>query len=443
MIRQTRLYGFPQRATRVLFLCAGVLAACALPPTPQASRGAGDGAEHPGRCTVREVSRERLVVEGGRQLYVEPVVMEASPNGDVLLAGTYNYLFGQNPRGEWVRVADDSVFGAVLPRGGGPARIVPSPVPSRLLNGVRAVALGESRWAVVFAEVSPWKEGMRPDSAARLWYGVVDSGRWTTLERLPMPAGVTLRPALASSLVKKGDNMAWAMTLDPPGELRRILLYERRGGRWSYEVIPTSHAQVQLAYSDTLGLVLALAQANPALKVDSNSLLFWVRQPTWKPLRVVVPGALEEVYNPSVDLSAPEGVVTWRAAVRRPDGTERWEAHAMVGRVAERNEPVIVLDSAITRLQAINFLALPNGRRLWVTDHTPPSGQEREIRIVTDSARAAAVLMRIPNPYFTPYAAVGIAPSEVLLNGGILDRDQDIGVSLLLRARVECRAGKS
>ena len=214
-----------------------LLANCA-PSQRASSQGDGMDTDVNSACTVREVSRERLFVEGGRQLYVEPIVLEPNAEGDVLLAGTYNYLFQQSSEGNWVKVAEDSIFGAVLPRQG-PARLVRSPIPLRLVEGVRSVGLPDGRWAVVFAEVEPWTGDFRPNEAARLWHGILDGTEWISLDTLPVPPGAVPRPQGASSLITYGDTLAWAMRMSTPGRGADVLVYKQHDSEWSYEIVPT------------------------------------------------------------------------------------------------------------------------------------------------------------------------------------------------------------
>lgn len=111
----------------------------------------------------------------------------------------------------------------------------------------------------------------------------------------------------------------------------------------------------------------------------------------------------------------------------------------MIGRLEERNEPVITLDSNVGSMQ--NFFApvlLPGGLRLWVTDHEFPDRRRTEIRFVSDSAQSAVVLGRTSNPYVGFIAATAPAPSELLVTGLQYIPNKYV-VSLLLRARVECR----
>lgn len=377
--------------------------------------------------------------DDNHMLYVEPVVVSGSDEGSTLLAGTHNHLFQNTPGEGWKLVSGDSVFGAIV-SSSGRARIVRSPISMRLVSGIRAVARDGGGWSVVFAEVKPWSGEMRPDTAARLWYGVLNEGRWAELDTLPLPDVGVLHPFVASSLAQDGRNLAWAIPRTGNKIRAGILIYERRGGRWSYEVIPTGSAQADLAYSAKLGLVAAVEQADFRLQRDANSLLFWTRDPTWTILRSVVPGSRELVHNPSLTLAASRSALTWEAEIPGRVGGRRSEAHAISGRPEDPGAPAMVLDPDIVPTYPISFVPLLRGPRLWVTDHRLPD-EKREIRIVRDSAGIPALVSQMPNPYFTPFRAGLSGPSEVLISGGVLDRERGVGHSLLLRIRIRCPAG--
>jgi hypothetical protein len=410
-----------------------------------ANQGETPGKEVAEPCQVRETSRSLLILEGGQVAYVEPTVLRRSANGDFLLAGRHNYRFERSGDSTWSRVAGDSLLGAVVPRAGSPRPIF-APFPTARLNGVRAVELEGGRWAVVFAEVPPVPAEVsrtvgeiRPDSAIRLWYGVVDEGKWATLESVPMPVGGgKLEPANASSLVRHGENLAWAMILTPPMERSRIIVYEFKDGRWSYEEVPTFATEVELAHSDSLGLLLAVVQPDPRLRSDSNSLLLWARQPAWRILRSVVPGSRERVLHPSLRFTPAGAVLGWIASVPRPDGSETMEMHAVMGKITERDETVIVLDTDVGPFDVPIGLDMPGTSPLWIVDHRHEGSGEREIRFLHPDGAVPAVAGSIRNPYITHFAAQALSDSEVLITGGVLDSAEQYVGSLLIRARMVC-----
>ena len=387
-------------------------------------------------CVVREVSREPLVVEGGRRLYVQPLVLETNSRGDALLAGELNYLF-EPARSGWKRVAPDSVFGALIPRSGR-ARIVPSPIPSRLLSGIRAIARDDDTWAVVFGETHPYAGAFRPDTITRLWFGIFDGTRWTSLERLPLPPSGTIRSQIITRLVPYGDMLGFAMRIRSADQQNHVIVFERGRDGWSYEIVLTQFGSyLALAHSDTLGLVLAAVQPDLTLRRDGNSLLLWNRGTTWKRLRTVAPSADGAVHRPSFTISPRGGVLSWVVAVPGTAGMT-YEARAMTGRPEARNEPVVRLDSSVSRFRELYAAELREGRRVWVLDHVAPEGDQREIRFVREEDGSASVFGRLPNPFVTAF--IGAAPSDstLLLVGGDVDAGRQTVASLLLRVHIQC-----
>jgi hypothetical protein len=376
-------------------------------------------------------------VEDGRLLYVQPGAFSVSGE-EILLAGTPNLLTRLKADGSVASVAEDSVLGAVIGRDGR-ARTVAAPIDGRLIDGVRASARAGGGWDVTFVEVKPYTGSARPDTAARLWYGTYDGQRWSGLERLPLPEHGVIHPELVSSLVRRGDSLAWAMTLMTP-RAWHVSLLERGGGQWSHEIIPTRHARVELARSDTLGLLLLVVQPDTTLPRDGNSLFLWGRRPGWQRLRRLVHGSGDgRVYDPRLDRSGSGDVLTWKTPALG-DAEDRSEARAMVGRVEVRNETVVTVDSAISGQSRIAHVTLADGRALWITDHPLPGRRDGELRFTSLSRGSPVVLGRIPSPYMGFTAAVPVGPAELLVTGLHYIPNRYL-VSLLIRARLECPPG--
>lgn len=441
-----------------LFCIVGAAEACQVSASRQNDRPASPS------CTVREVSRERLTTRDGHPLYIEPVVLVPSTGGDVLLAGTPNYLWKLDRSGTAVAGAADSIFGVVIDQDGR-VRVVPAPVDAAYIVGIRAVARDDGTWAVVFAELEDEYEIPEgPGPVAHLWFGVLRGTEWVSLERLPRPSGGgVLRPIRSSSLARSGDTLAWAVPVKMTELISRIAFFERRDGRWSSELVggpatPDSRPEAgsihgalypTLAHSDTLGLVLSVVQSDLAYPDgDHNSLLFFVRNHEWRRFRRVILGARDgPVHHPSVSFSPRGDVVTWWTRIVRSAPAEqhaggrrpriRREARAMVGRHLEtRSTNAITIDRSIAN--SVVPLTTPAGRHLWVTDHVALPSREREIRFIGIHADTATVFGRIPNPFTGPFGAVWTLPSTVLISGPLLKREKKYVGTLLLRVRIDC-----
>jgi hypothetical protein len=374
----------------------------------------------------------------GRQLYIYPEVMSRSSRGEMLLAGNYNLLIRRSAEGKWQQFAEDSVFGAVLPPSGA-ARVVISPIPLHLTEGVRAVARPDGTWAVVFAEVAP-RDTLR-DSTVALWHGVLDGQRWTMLERLPFPAPDEGTPVYArggSRLIATGNGIAWALPHLAANGTGAFIVYEKIGGRWAYEIIHSGYATPDLAYSDDLGLVVASHQADRRLREDGSSIVLWVRQPTWRILHRAVSSSRSEVRRAWFDDSPAGPVLTWWAEVPGPEGSSRSEAHVMHGSIQKGDGPIVVLDPALHPFSKVSFLPLSHGVNLWISEHAPPGAPGRDIRFARDSAGTTVLLGSIPSPYEAFFGAAQTGPSEVLISGPEMDRERTTFFSVLIRVRVEC-----
>jgi len=423
----------PHRILRVTAL--GAVLAVAWYPAASTRRHGNEGHIRRG-CIIRETARERLSLVDGRRVYIEPVVLAANSRGDLLLAGQRNLLERRAGGPSAGRASGDSLLGAIVPRSG-PVRLVPSPIPSRLLNGVGAVARPDGTWAVVFGETGPYSGPSRPDTVARLWFGVFDGAAWTELEHLPAPPEALIRAAGASALIAYGDTLAWALRTTTPQHPDDVIVYERRGGAWTYEIVPTVvSAYSALAHSDSMGLLLFHVGPDLSLPSDRNSLFLWARHPGWGKIRKVVSSSVEEVFNPQVRRSGAGHTLNWIAEIRESGGTRR-EAHAMVGRLETGRAQVISLDSAMPFAGSLQPVELRRGLRLWVLEHSSHNGG-REVRVVRDSSAVSVPMYRAPSPFATGFVAAATGSSDLVVTGADYDPVRQSVASMLIRYRVEC-----
>lgn len=393
-------------------------------------------------CAVHELSREPLVIHERTYVYVEADAFVADPQGNTLLAGTPNSLTRMNADGAVTAVVDDSVFGVVIPRTGR-ARLVPRPIPGNAkLDGIRLVARPKGGWAVSFAEVEPSQGSASADSTVRLWYGNYDGARWTSLEELPLPHSGTVDSRWASSLVNHGDTVSWAMTLRTAAG-PQIVLFERRGGRWSHESIPTFHSQVELGRTDALGLALLVVQPHsaPGERFDANSLVLWARRPEWQVVRRLVHGSAKgRVYHPKATVTADGAALAWETPSASP-GRRGTELRAMFGRWEDSTVQPVVLDSAVSGLQGYSdAVPVRSGGRVWVTLHTTEDRTRSSLRYLQSFGGSAVTVGEVANPYLGFIAATAPRPMQVLVTG-LQHIPNRYLVSYLLRARIDCSGG--
>lgn len=425
----------PRLVRRRVRLCAWLLPLAAL------AQGCGSAPARPsaveaGLCEVREVSRGLLEVEDGRSLYVHPGVLEPNGRGDLLLAGDISFMSARGADRVWRPVRRDSTFGVILPRAGEPIPIS-SPVPTRLLAAVRAVGRPDGTWSVLFAETPDYTGDSRPDSAARLWHGVLDAGRWSVLEPIPLPPGGAVRHANAAAPLLRGGDLFWALTFRR--EFQDVAVFSRRGGGWIHEVVPTRFAAFypRLAYSDTLGLVLGTVGADTALRHSGNNLFLWARRPAWRPLTLLVPATGGAVHDPWISLEPGAELVGW---VARVDGRAGQLARVMRGD-PHPDAPIMVLDSAVSGLG--DFPVRPLGRlgglRLWVVEHAAGDGRGMEIRILQELEGEAVPLARANAPFVMGFASAMPDSATIVVAGGYFSRDRfERLASLLVRFAVRC-----
>jgi hypothetical protein len=382
-------------------------------------------------CTVREASRTPLVVDGTREMYIEPTAVLPS-RGEILFAGTPNYLWtsgGPRDARDFVR---DSVFGVVT-GADGRGRLVPGPIDATRIVDVHGVALSDGGWSVAFAEL---KEPSRPparDTVIRYWHGVFDGRSWVRLEPLPSPPAGELRTAGASNVLVQGDTTFFAVRVQNAGAGHDIVLYERREGKWALTMVPQrASAYAQLTYSDSTGLLLGIVRPDSSLRRDVNSLFLHARAASWTTSRKLLPGDLEPVHGPVFGSSSEGPVLTWMAIL--PDG--RQTARATVGALDSRNH-VLTIDSTMS-----HFVHVPGLRAgpLWITEHVGSSAAStlRFVGLAPDGEPAP--LMSALNPYTGFFGAAATGPDEVTLSGPLLRSDPPNPslVTLLIRARVEC-----
>ena len=428
----------PSRRIQIVMAAflGALLSACAPAGASVEQRTAGTGTAALQACGMRELSRHRLTVEGGRPLYVEADAFVADGRGDVLLAGTPSYLWKVSPAGEINGLTPDSIFGAVIARDGS-SRVVPAPIDPRLIHGIRAAGRPDGGWDVVFAEVPLSDRSARVDSVVRLWHGVFDGGHWTAFEEIPRPGDVPLDPQFTSALVRREGSLAWALVPPTSYDPKDVVLVQQVDGRWTHETVPTGFAvDVDLSYSDSLGLLLAVVQPDTSLRSDGNSLLLWARQPGWRIVRRVVHGYGEGRVNFPSLVRTPHGLLASWSTASEP----RW--HLLAKAVVldeEQNASATTLDSDISLWSEAPPLILSGGLPLWVTHHgTDSEGTAaNDVRYVSLAGGEVLELGRTPSPYLMRLAAVEPGPGEVVVTG-MEYQENRFAFSLLLRMRLQC-----
>jgi hypothetical protein len=392
-----------------------------------------------GRCTVREVGRDSLML-GGRRLFFTPHAFETNSAGEMFIAGDLYALLEQDSAGVWRPVVMDSVLGAVVSPEGTP-RLVRAPITNRLLGDVGVAPNSDGSWTVVYGERIE-SEDTPPDFKARtirrLWSGIVRGAELTMLDTLPHPEGWGMSADL-SPLARTGDTLALALIARAPDQFRRMLVFERREGRWAYDSLPTRFGiYAAPAYSPVSGLVLATVESDPYTPEDNgNSLFLWHRRGEWARTRRVISALQQQVHRPSLRFRADgSGSLTWMSPAPPEEGGA-WRAFAMIGDVGERNEPTMMIEPSASFWNHVFALPFDPRSDLWITVHEPRADEPSEIRFVD---RGGRLLHHQPNPYLGSVASLKSRNGEYVVAGGVYNAEQLHVTTVLLRFRVDCAA---
>ena len=271
------------------------------------------------RCmdTVATITPARL--DATHLIYVEQEAVVAQADGRVLVAGSPVFVWRDDgDRHEMLKV--DSLFGMVVDSASTAVRAIPSPLPGRSFDGVRAAALPDGWWLVTFAEVDPTEMPKHP-VVKRMWAGQTDGARWRDLRVLP-----EVGDSLDSM---KMSNLAWR-----DGRARLAVQYPREG--WTYGAMYsldhgvwsarpenlrlTSHIDFSLSQSHDLMAIVRPSEDGPP---DVNSLYLFSKRAAdsaWTKKAWIVVGGERPVYEARFSGDSTR-LLSWL----REDGA-RWEA---------------------------------------------------------------------------------------------------------------------
>lgn len=402
-------------------------------------------ARYPGAaptCTITEVSRRPLVVEDGRELYVEPNAFAASDGGNVLLIGSPTFLIARDSSGHGTPPIVDSVMGAVI-RPDGTAHTVSFPIPSSQIGYVTALGRRDGGWDVAFAELRAGWTPSRPfptDSITRLWHGVYDGERWKSVEALPSPPDSIVKLDFATTLTRYGDSLAWALTGTTKDQYSATVVYQLRGSAWSYEMVPGAPDLAYLALGDDgrSGMQLAVVAADTSLprpSHDSNSLFLWQQRPSWHQVRRISLGNRDgAAFEPTFQILPHHMLLTWAT-----ESGEGLELRALLDPLTSTGDPSLVARN-VPFMSSIEVLSTPEGVPLWVTNHKAGPGEASEVRFHMLFGREGSMIGAIPPPSEMGFSAAAAVGTDVLLTGLRWDRPNEVVVSLLVRVSVACSA---
>jgi hypothetical protein len=399
-------------------LCGGV-----------AEAGPGRGPAHSApACSVAALSRTKVVTAEGVELLIQPD--EVSPSGaEVLVAGSPNYA-GRVVDGRRVRVPWDSVLGVVM-GADGVARPIPSPVPSRLIADVRALARPAGGWDVVIVERAPLEGDQLPPPGpvVRLWHGVHEGGRWTSLTEVPVPTSVELVTHHTTRLVRGGDTLSFA--LPSLGAYPRVaVLFQLHGGAWTTRQVPIGFAAyIALAHHPGLGLGLAVVRA-PYQRGTGGTMSLYLHRPDRPDAEPWLLDAGERnVHHPEIVAGEHGFLVSWY--VEGTEGTHR----ARGAEVAPGAVRVFPVDSGYGASRPIPIHGGDAGP-WWVLAQ---GGRDRELRIgvLRGGGPVPREVAAVPNPFLRGLAAIRLSGEGELLASGPVMHD-GVMISELVRIRLRC-----
>lgn len=221
-------------------------------------------------CEATVIRRETLRDSTGALLYVAPDVVLAR-DGELLLAGHASARFVIDADG---RAIDDTsgAFVAVLRSVDGRVRTFAAPpaLANASLRDLRAVALRNQRWGVLFFNETTHRSRTVRATTDSLWYGVLGPTGWEQVEPLPVPPDVRLYLPVAQPMQVRGNTLAAAVPAERMGGERvgtesGVLLLEHTGTMWRTRFLSThSIAYAAVAFDGGTGALRLLAvHANP------------------------------------------------------------------------------------------------------------------------------------------------------------------------------------
>jgi hypothetical protein len=297
-----------RRVALAVCVAAVVALAPALPLSAQSKDSLVVPKAAPFSCLDTSATIAPARLDARHLIYVEQQTVVGQQDGRVLVAG--NPVFVWRDRGNgFDLLARDSLFGMVIDTGA-VVRGIPSPLPGRRLDAVRAAAMPDGWWLVAFAEVVP-PEGNATPAVIAMWTGETDGMSWRGLRALPMIAD-SLNVPFMSQLAWRDGRARIAVPFKRDHD-RGVVLYALNETRWSatkHDVGPLSYAAIALSPTHDI-----MAVVKPVMDtiVDINSLFLYAKLPSdtsWSTVTRVLRAGLDPVRDPLFTTDAR--VLTWR-----------------------------------------------------------------------------------------------------------------------------------
>ncbi|HET7274078.1 MAG TPA: hypothetical protein VFI91_02800 [Longimicrobiaceae bacterium] len=279
----------------------------------------------------------------------------------------------------------------------------------------------------------PWSNYPPEDNVASLWYGIFDGEQWIHLERIPSTIDGRPLSYSASSLIRHGGAVAWAVKTVKADGTRGVTVFQRsENGTWSSKAVPvTDPLYLDLAYSEGLGFVLVVAEG----PTNVNSLSYYTGRSGWSHLRKVFGPSSRRIDHPDLKLKDSTAILTWQSGIADSVGT-RFEGVTIVGSFDGIDESMIVADAPITQILPIQSRT---GQVVWISSTDSPDGSG-DLHITIPSPTGNSILGSTADPFAGLIGATFIDRSTAVLVGPRLERigGENVLLTLLLSAEVTC-----
>jgi hypothetical protein len=404
-----------------------------LPGTSWALRAPRDSS-----CQVVERSRSYLRLAEGRYAYVEPHVLLPDGSG-FLIAGQPTYTATVDATGRGSMEDGDRFLGLRVDRDR--VRVIDLPPGGRDIGWSRGVALGSSRWRLLFDRLEPG--GVPGDAPVDVAYGELDDGTWAHVESIPTLLESPSLGVVAASLLET-EAPAFTIVSHRQGAARDVVLWRREGGLWGSRVVSERWVDEVGARAWQGRVRIVLSGLDPAFEPKRASVRMFdlplaepkqSEQPHPKPRRLAVAPESGRFYQPIL-VGGTRLDVGWLAA-RAGVPTSAWIAvDALSGGAPS---PVLLEERA-----ALLAGLLWGDGSLWIVHgagHDSASGR-LTLFIVQGADPESGIRSAgsIPYPFVGPFSALKLATGEIVVVGAEVDfrPTSQFVRSLVLRLGIQC-----
>jgi hypothetical protein len=307
----------------VTLAAAAVLSAALAACTPASGQTASKPGEPRARFCLDSASTTTPArLDSTHLAYVEQETVVAGSDDRILVAGNPVYVWRRAASG-YDLLARDSLFGIVIDSGTSAVRAIPLPLPGRTLDGMRAAALPDGWWLVVFGEVVPVPQMIDPPVVS-LWAGETDGTHWRDLQRLP-----AVRDSLEIMTVSRldlRDGRVRFTVKTKRDRHRRVIVFARDAGRWTASDHAFGSADYAAITSTTSRDLLAVVRLDTTEARDANSLFLYAKahdDTAWTLVSRIWRGVRAPVHDPQFVPDDEKPLLVWQTG-DPPGNTEGW-----------------------------------------------------------------------------------------------------------------------